>query len=243
MKIVVVGCGVVGGALVKWLNENTQHEIFEFDPGLGLSCDLKEMNAAFLCVPVPTVSSGGQDVTIVEDYVESFNSDCDVFIRSTILPPVAEMYHKNNGWHHVPEFLTERTRHEDMAEQGVVCSEEASLKLRKIFGMQKKFYVQKSEYDCAIVKYAHNCFGAMKVNFFNEIFKVCQDYDKVLEGVLSSGYINKNHTMVPGPDKKHGYGGKCFLKDMEAFAYFTSITSLAAAIQENKDNRKYEIKE
>ena len=42
-----------------------------------------------------------------------------------------------------------------------------------------------------------------------------------LPGVLLSGYINDTHTYVPGPDGKFGYGGKCFPKDVNAFAKMT----------------------
>lgn len=45
------------------------------------------------------------------------------------------------------------------------------------------------------------------------------NYSKVLSGVLASGYINEEHTHVPGPDGKCGYGGKCFPKDVMAFSH------------------------
>ena len=49
------------------------------------------------------------------------------------------------------------------------------------------------------------------------------DYEKVLGGILMSGFINKPHTQVPGPDGKCGYGGACFPENMEALGnYFES---------------------
>jgi UDPglucose 6-dehydrogenase len=47
------------------------------------------------------------------------------------------------------------------------------------------------------------------------------DYANVHSGCLLSGYINEMHTKVPGPDGKFGYGGKCFPKDVNAFAKLT----------------------
>ena len=39
--------------------------------------------------------------------------------------------------------------------------------------------------------------------------------------MLLACYINDTHTFVPGPDGKFGYGGKCFPKDVNAFAKMT----------------------
>ena len=44
--------------------------------------------------------------------------------------------------------------------------------------------------------------------------------------IFLSGYINDTHTYVPGPDGKCGYGGKCFPKDVNAFAKLTENCSL-----------------
>ena len=49
-------------------------------------------------------------------------------------------------------------------------------------------------------------------------------------GVLLSGYINDTHTYVPGPDGKFGYGGKCFPKDVNAFAKMTEGTSMGTLL-------------
>ena len=52
------------------------------------------------------------------------------------------------------------------------------------------------------------------------------DWANVHNGILLSGYINDTHTYVPGPDGKFGYGGKCFPKDVNAFAKLTQGTPL-----------------
>ena len=81
-----------------------------------------------------------------------------------------------------------------------------------------------------MVKYAHNVFGALKVTYFNCIYDLCQklgmDYEQVRKGVLASTYINDVHTMVPGPDGKFGYGGKCFPKDVNAMEKMFRYTPL-----------------
>jgi len=241
MRIAIIGCGITGGNLSKWLNEHTDHWVIEHDPYQKKYGDLDELDAAFLCVPVPTLSDGDQDYSNITEY-EYLRDRCPVFIRSTILPHFAHNYCQRDGFYHVPEFLTERRAHEDMCNQSIICSKYAAPILRDIF-IGKEFIVQENERDCAVVKYAHNCFGAMKVNFFNNIYNLSKDYSKVREGILSTGYINVDHTNVPGPDGKRGYGGKCFLKDMYAFADHTQIDSLQHTVKENYTHRKMEIGE
>jgi UDPglucose 6-dehydrogenase len=57
------------------------------------------------------------------------------------------------------------------------------------------------------------------------------DWRKVHTGILLSGYINDTHTYVPGPDGKFGYGGKCFPKDVNAFAKMTEGTPLGTLLE------------
>jgi UDPglucose 6-dehydrogenase len=89
-----------------------------------------------------------------------------------------------------------------------------------------------------ISEYAHNVFGALKVTYFNAIYDYCQklgaDFSKVHTGCLLSGYINETHTQVPGPDGKLGYGGKCFPKDVNAFAEAVKPFSLYKLLQHLK---------
>ena len=118
----------------------------------------------------------------------------------------------------MPEFLTERTAIQDFNNQSMIFTNNESL-LKQIF--IGKDYVVMSSLEAEVTKYAHNVFGALKVTYFNGIYEYCQnlgiDYEKVHKGILLSGYINRTHTDVPGPDGKFGYGGKCFPKDVNSF--------------------------
>ena len=53
----------------------------------------------------------------------------------------------------------------------------------------------------------------------------------MLKGVMSSSYINEVHTVVPGPDGMFGYRGKCFPKDVNAFAKMTKGTPLGTLLE------------
>ena len=92
-----------------------------------------------------------------------------------------------------------------------------------------------SSLEAEITKYAHNVFGALKVTYFNAIYDYCQklgaNFNKVHTGCLLSGYINEQHSQVPGPDGKFGYGGKCFPKDVNAFCFNADQTKLVLLLR------------
>jgi UDPglucose 6-dehydrogenase len=70
-------------------------------------------------------------------------------------------------------------------------------------------------------KYACNCFYAVKISILNEFKQLVEnknlDWNSIMSGMLSSGWINPMHTLVPGTDGNYGFGGKCFPKDLNAF--------------------------
>jgi len=220
----IVGCGFVGGALKQWLeNNNPSIKILVSDPPKGYTDSLATADVIFISIHVPTEDDGKQDLRLMKKIIKTL-PDKPVFIRTTILPGTSEKLSKETKKrvYFMPEFLTERTAYEDFGSQPMVFTAESEL-LEKIF-VGKRF-IQMSSLEAEITKYAHNVFGALKVTYFNGVYDYCQknnaDYDRVLQGVLLSGYINDMHTHVPGPDGKLGYGGKCFPKDVNALTEMT----------------------
>jgi UDPglucose 6-dehydrogenase len=69
-----------------------------------------------------------------------------------------------------------------------------------------------------MVKYACNCFFSVKVALNNEFYDICNalgiNYDRVKRMMLGDGRIGNSHMDVPGHDKKRGFGGSCFPKDL-----------------------------
>ena len=91
-----------------------------------------------------------------------------------------------------------------------------------------------------------NCFYAIKVQFFTELYLLCQkngcDYDKVKDMMLKNNWINPMHTTIPGPDGKISYGGLCFPKDTNALNKYmqrekTPNQLLEAVIKERDEMR------
>ena len=233
LKIGIAGLGCVGGTLYKYLLTKTKHEVVQYDPPKGLNQSFIGCDAVFICVPVPHregfVSEEKmlpQDLSIVYEVFDKKKNEiqCPILMRSTVTPGTCDALSKkyNLSVYSMPEFLTARRAEKDFSRQDVICSETVKPLIDEIFG---KFSIRFSEnMEGELGKIVHNCFGALKVSFFNMIYDLCVDmeisYPKVLEIILSTGYINKEHTKVPGPDLKFGYGGVCFPTNMKAFENF-----------------------
>ena len=225
IKVGIIGCGFVGSALKIWLEENNKDVAIRVsDPPKGYNDDMKDIDVAFVQIHMPTEDDGTQDLTLMKQIICNL-PNVPVFVRTTILPGTSERLTRETGHQvcYMPEFLTQRTYIEDFKHQTMVFTGSVDL-LTKIF-KGRKFAVM-TPLEAEITKYAHNVFGAYKVTYFNAVKEYCEkmgaDWANVHTGVLLSGYINETHTNVPGPDGKCGYGGKCFPKDVNAFAKLTA---------------------
>ena len=238
IKVGIVGCGVIGGVMKKWLEENNSDCSFLIsDPPKGFNDDLSNADIIFISLHIPTESDGTQDLTLLKSIIKNL-PDKPIFIRTTMLPGTCDKLSKefNKRIHFMPEFLTERTAFEDFCNQPMIFTGETEL-LKEIF--KGKHYIEMNNLEAEITKYSHNVFGAVKVTYFNGIYELCQkyncNYENVKQGTLISGYINEPHTSVPGPDGKFGYGGKCFPKDVNAFIEFVKGSKLNDILTVVKD--------
>lgn len=223
MKVGICGQGVVGGALERWLRKQTSHRIVIYDGPKGIEEDFTGVDAIFLCVPVPTQPSRLQDTSALRSCIERYKAlGAPFIVRSTVLPgtcdDLARMH--NVTVYAMPEFLTERQADYDTEIHDIVCGPVPEEMRHHLFGFKKVFRVM-TNVEAELAKYAHNCFAAVKVNYFNIIHALAQhygaDYERVLCGAMVTKFIEPTHTRVPGPDGKLGYGGKCLPKDLRAF--------------------------
>lgn len=222
MAVGIYGLGVVGGALARFIDLQTGHVVLKRDPALGFNDDFSGVQAIFICVPVPT-KGFKQDLSIVESILDAHKAtSIPIFLRSTVLPGTADRLATEHlvNLYSCPEFLTERTADADTARLPILAGNGSQPIIDQLFKYSHQIYYMPNS-ECEMAKYAHNCFGALKVTYFNGVERACReaglDYERVLKGVTASGHINRPHTQVPGPDGERGYGGKCFPKDMEAF--------------------------
>lgn len=241
INIGIVGCGVIGGALKDWVqNHNKNCSLFISDPPKGLNDDLSACNIIFMSLHIKTEDNSLQDLTPFRQIIKNL-PDVPIFIRTTLIPGTCDELSRelHKRIYFMPEFLTERTAYQDFCNQPMIFTGEIEL-LKQIFIGKK--YIEMTSREAEIAKYAHNVFAAVKVTYFNGIYELAQkmgcDYNKIQEGVLLSGYINKMHTCVPGPDGSLGYGGKCLPKDLDAFLGVISNTNIHKIIEETKNANK-----
>ena len=218
MEIGIIGLGTVGWALAKWLETHTDHLIRGVDPAKKINDPLDKCEAIFICIPVRP-SQYGQDTKVLEDVVaEAKKHTANVFIRSTVLPGTSDRL----GCTAIPEFLTARRAHEDMEKLPILVGD-CDIELVQYMFPEKEI-VQVSNTEAELAKYAHNCFGALKVTYFNIIKETADrlgaDFEKVKQGAFLTGFIEKEHTQVPGPDGKKGYGGACFPENVASLQGF-----------------------
>jgi UDPglucose 6-dehydrogenase len=76
----------------------------------------------------------------------------------------------------------------------------------------------------------NNCYFATKISFLNEMNQIAQecgvDWDAAVDGFARDGRVGHSHLSVPGHDGKHGFGGSCFPKDMQAMINFAKTVGV-----------------
>ncbi len=241
IKVGIIGCGVIGGALITWLEKhNPNVVILKVDPQKGFKDELSKANLFFINIHLPSEKDGSQDLTILKKIIRKLPKR-PIFIRTTVLPNTCDALAAefNREIYFMPEFLREKNANDDFAIHPMIFCGYADL-LSKIFVGKK--YVVMSNLEAELTKYAYNVFGALKVTYFNGIYELAQkyhcDYEHIRRGILLNGCINVSHTMVPGPDRLYGYGGKCFPKDVNAFAKFikgSQLEKIVALLPEIND--------
>ena len=225
MKVGIVGCGVIGGALLKACQVKGI-DVVGYDPnreGLKDKEPILKTDLTFLCLPTPTVN-GTQLLVALDstlEWLESQKYAGAVVIRSTVLPGTVKALQGEYDLKlvHCPEFLTAASPFEDLIKQPVVLvGSEHEWARALVHSFWKKFdrktpvKLFKSPTETELAKYMHNCFLAVKVSFFNDMFELCRalmktgvvdqvmHYDAAVEGAVAVGQIGQGHTAVPGPD-------------------------------------------
>ncbi len=262
MKIGIIGNGFVGNAIhenLKWFYKTT---VYDINPELSncksISEVTKQADCIFVSVPTPMHMDGSPDLSIIFDVMEkiaeSYNDNV-IILKSTVVPGTSrEIIKRFSSLKLVfsPEFLTEANAIGDFKSCNRMIFGGALEDTQVCVDMMKKVFPGKeykiTDWETAeTVKYYINAFLATKVSFANEIKQICDvtdtDYNEVRDLALLDNRIGKSHLQVPGPDGFHGFGGKCFAKDLNALMYFGTLnnikpTMLQAAWQKNLEVRE-----
>ena len=233
----VVGCGFVGGAIAKGFS--LYYDVKAYDTDETKSThefkETVESEVVFVCLPTPmkSVKGGDCNLSIMNKFFEEAE-ECDVketvfAIKSTVPVGTTQRLTKEHPTlkiTHSPEFLTARTANIDFItpSRNIVggYDKKAIKVVQDLF--ENRFpgvpCLTMTAKESEMVKYMCNCFYATKIMFFNEMLllsdKMSLNWDNLIEGMLSSGWISHMHTDVPGHDGQRGFGGTCFPKDLNA---------------------------
>ncbi len=195
-----------------------------------LSSDL-----VYICIPTP-----------YEDRVKSYNMrEMDttlalfaemaykgvILIKSTVLPNYCDTMNASYPELkiiHNPEFLSAATAAKDFANQRHIIlgyTPQSQSAVAPIEAFYKTLFPAArisltSAFVSGLTKLACNSFYATKVQFFTELFLLCNkidvDFDEVKKLMLNNEWIHPMHTSVPGPDGQVSFGGACLPKDINA---------------------------
>lgn len=257
MNIAIIGHGVVGRGMSRLFNQ----DVVVYDPSQGF--DNKEVvnkcDLAIICVPTPAREDGSCDISVVEDVVSWLETPL-ILIKSTVPPGtcayLTEKYGKKVNFS--PEYMGESSyftpfwKYPDPTRAEthtfvIVGGPDASRILEPFMermSVDTKYMAVTAE-EAELTKYMENSFFATKVAFCNEFREIAGkfgvDYKKLRELWLLDSRINPNHTLVF--EKKRGFGGKCFPKDIKGIISAAeskgySPTLLKAVVQSNDEIRK-----
>ena len=260
----VIGIGFVGSAVVHSLKtKGVTVAENDLPKPSGTFEDAASCDVVFLCLPTQYDEREKRyDTRALEVTCKSLSESefaGVALVKSTVEPGttqrLSESYPRLQLIHN-PEFLTAATAQRDFDNQGHVVLGSASNVRFPATRLVEAFYAR--HYPRAVVskctstesesmKIFANSFYAVKIQFFNEMYAVCQktgaDYDKVRDMIMRNGWVNPMHTSVPGTDGKLSYGGLCFPKDTSALLAFmerlgTPKAVLQATVEERNQMRE-----
>ena len=253
-RVGICGYGFVGTALYNSFTAKDIHvDIYDkFIERFNHITNILHCDIVFLCLPTKFDSNiNSYDKTALYDvceYLDQSKYTGSVVIKSTIEPGTTD--HLSNKYNlsfiHNPEFLTARTASEDYNNQthivlgrGTTCTDEL---YNHTIQFHKVNYPEAEISSCTSLesesmKLFANCFYSVKVQFFTELYLLCEkiqiDYDQIKDLMLKNNWINPMHTQIPGPDGKISYGGLCFPKDTSALLNYMKRYNSAHMVLES----------
>ena len=198
----------------------------------------KDSDVVIVAVGTPENSDGSTNMEFltntINQFIENINRDCILVIKSTV--PVGtndlieEKLARDNRIKYKidvvsnPEFLSQGTAIRDTlyASRIIIGANDtdALLVVKEMYSpLGKKPYnvpiITMDRRSAELVKYASNCFLAMKISYINEIANLCEkigaNINCIVEGMKYDSRIGDKFL-----NAGIGYGGSCFPKDTKS---------------------------
>lgn len=266
-KIGIVGCGFVGQAIFNAFKPS--HETRGYDVNSQKKThsleEVLECDFVFVCLPTPMSEDGSCNTSIIfeffkeiQDIRKKINSETIYIIKSTVPVGTTRQINKEFGFEgrivHSAEFLSAKTSNIDFitAPRYLVGGEKSkSYACERVSMLHKNRFphaqiLEMSFEESELTKYLCNCFYSTKILFMNEM-KLFSDHldlnwENIMNGFLSSGWVSPMHTDVPGHDGKPGFGGACFPKDTNSLAHQFKEHGLNSSLLDTVIKRNSEIR-
>jgi len=239
MQIGIVGHGIVGVAL-EYGFKKLGHSVVVHDVKYNTSIDdVLDTKTCYICVSTPSNDDGSCDLSNVLAVVKELAKKKYrgvIAIKSTVPPGTTYRLNRtfrNNNICFVPEFLRERCAVTDFTENHHLLvvgtfQEGVAEHIFNDHGRYPKKKAKMNATEAEILKYAHNCFNALRVVFANEIFEVslacASDYNRIKDALIHTTHLPDMYLDVN--DAMRGYRSPCFDKDVPAMAHFVKSIGL-----------------
>jgi UDPglucose 6-dehydrogenase len=213
------------------------------------------VEVVFLCVPTPMGVGGAADLAAVRAVAEEVRhllpAGCVVVNKSTVPVGTAEATRRLLNRRDVavvsnPEFLREGSAvHDFLHPDRIVVGSDAQDAAERVASLYSKLGAPTVFTDAAsaeLVKYAANCFLAMKLSYVNALAELCDvlgaDVGDVTEGMGHDRRIGQSF-LRPGP----GWGGSCLPKDTHALVQVAAAAGIdvplvSASIETNERQQR-----
>jgi len=156
-----------------------------------------------------------------------------VCIRSTVLPGTTRKLQQScpqTAFAYNPEFLRAHRAFKDVIKpyRVVIGADDKVIRDRVADAYRaSRAHIPRlvitNSITAEMIKYAANCFLAMKITYANEIFDVCKalgiNYEQVRQGISLDPRIGNGDELVVDPSYR-GFRDECLPKDLDAFISF-----------------------
>jgi UDPglucose 6-dehydrogenase len=222
--------------LEELVHKNVKAKRLSFSTSIADS--IAKADAAFIAVGTPPRSDGSADLSYVENVAREIASNMKKYLviveKSTVPVETCEWikktvlrYNRKKVAFDIvsnPEFLREGTAVQDFLkpDRVVVGAESARARdiMKKIYDPLKAPIHFTDPKSAELIKHASNSFLATKISYINAVANLCEqvgaNVEDVAQGMGADKRIGRSFL-----NAGCGFGGFCFPKDLEAFAWIS----------------------